>query len=130
MVGHHFWRTLRIALIVGTILFVINQLDVVLRGQATAAVWIKGGVTYLVPFIVSNIGGSLTPLGDPPLFLGFLQGVDFFWTVSHILPETLFLVGVLLAVFYAMDRRHYRREGVRPRDLPEYACEEGIFATW
>ena len=45
-------------------------------------------------FIVSNAGGSLTPLGDPPLFLGFLKGVDFFWTVKHIFPETLFLVGV------------------------------------
>ena len=49
-------------------------------------------------FIVSNAGGSLTPLGDPPLFLGFLKGVDFFWTVGHILPETLFLVGALLAI--------------------------------
>ncbi|MGE0811675.1 MAG: sodium:proton antiporter, partial [Immundisolibacter sp.] len=47
-------------------------------------------------FIVSNAGGSLTPLGDPPLFLGFLKGVDFFWTVQHIFPETLFLVGTLL----------------------------------
>ncbi|MES2184866.1 MAG: sodium:proton antiporter [Pseudomonadota bacterium] len=67
-------------------------------------------------FIVSNIGGSLTPLGDPPLFLGFLQGVDFFWTVSHILPETLFLVGSLLAIFYLLDRHYYRHEGVVPVD--------------
>ncbi len=61
--------------------------------------------------IVSNIGGSLTPLGDPPLFLGFLQGVDFFWTLSHILPETLFLVGALLAVFWCVDRHYGQREG-------------------
>jgi Na+/H+ antiporter NhaD/arsenite permease-like protein len=68
-------------------------------------------------FIVSNAGGSLTPLGDPPLFLGFLQGVDFFWTVKHILPETLFLVGALLLVFYALDSFFYRRrEEVKPRD--------------
>jgi len=40
-------------------------------------------------FLVSNIGGSLTPLGDPPLFLGFLRGVDFFWTTTHLFPETL-----------------------------------------
>jgi Na+/H+ antiporter NhaD/arsenite permease-like protein len=52
-------------------------------------------------FIVSNAGGSLTPLGDPPLFLGFLKGVDFFWTVKHIFPETLFLIGSLLALFFA-----------------------------
>ena len=68
-------------------------------------------------FIVSNAGGSLTPLGDPPLFLGFLKGVDFFWTVSHIFPETLFLVGALLAIFYALDSWFYhRREELLPLD--------------
>ena len=68
-------------------------------------------------FIVSNAGGSLTPLGDPPLFLGFLKGVDFFWTVSHIFPETLFLVGSLLALFYVMDWWYYhKREEVMPVD--------------
>ncbi|XAH25476.1 sodium:proton antiporter [Xylophilus sp. GW821-FHT01B05] len=67
-------------------------------------------------FIVSNAGGSLTPLGDPPLFLGFLKGVSFFWTVSHLLPETLFLVGTLLALFFAIDRWYFGREGVLPRD--------------
>jgi Na+/H+ antiporter NhaD/arsenite permease-like protein len=60
-------------------------------------------------FIVSNAGGSLTPLGDPPLFLGFLKGVDFFWTVSHIFQETLFLVGALLAIFFVLDSWYYRR---------------------
>ncbi len=67
-------------------------------------------------FIVSNAGGALTPLGDPPLFLGFLQGVDFFWTVGYILPETTFLVGSLLAIFYFLDSWFYRREGVLPVD--------------
>lgn len=68
-------------------------------------------------FIVSNAGGSLTPLGDPPLFLGFLKGVDFFWTVKTIFPETLFLVGMLLALFYALDSYFYhRREELLPRD--------------
>ena len=67
-------------------------------------------------FIVSNAGGSLTPLGDPPLFLGFLKGVDFFWTVSHIFPETLFLIGALLAIFFAIDTWYYRREGVTRAD--------------
>ena len=67
-------------------------------------------------FIVSNAGGSLTPLGDPPLFLGFLKGVDFFWTLKHIFPETLFLVGGLLMVFYAIDTWFYRRDGMKPRD--------------
>ncbi len=68
-------------------------------------------------FIVSNAGGSLTPLGDPPLFLGFLKGVEFFWTVKAIFPETLFLVGALLAIFYALDSWYYhRREELRPVD--------------
>ncbi len=67
-------------------------------------------------FIVSNAGGSLTPLGDPPLFLGFLKGVDFFWTAQHIFPETLFLVGALLALFFIIDSYWYRKEGVLPLD--------------
>jgi Na+/H+ antiporter NhaD/arsenite permease-like protein len=62
-------------------------------------------------FLVSNIGGSLTPLGDPPLFLGFLQGVHFFWTTVHLAPETLFLVTILLLLFYALDRFFFAREG-------------------
>jgi len=71
-------------------------------------------------FIVSNAGGSLTPLGDPPLFLGFLQGVSFFWTVSHLFPETLFLVGSLLAIFWAIDRHFYVKEGTaRPDPTPD-----------
>ncbi|MEJ8853857.1 sodium:proton antiporter [Variovorax robiniae] len=67
-------------------------------------------------FIVSNVGGSLTPLGDPPLFLGFLNGVDFFWTLRHLLPETLLVVGVLLVLFWFLDRFYYRQEGVLPVD--------------
>lgn len=67
-------------------------------------------------FIVSNAGGSLTPLGDPPLFLGFLKGVDFFWTAKNILPDTLFILAVLLGLFYAIDRHYYRKEGVLPVD--------------
>ena len=68
-------------------------------------------------FIVSNAGGSLTPLGDPPLFLGFLKGVDFFWTLKHIFPETLFLIGSLLVLFFALDNWYYhRREEILPRD--------------
>lgn len=77
----------------------------------------KAHVVVFFIFIVSNAGGSLTPLGDPPLFLGFLKGVDFFWTVSHIFPETLFLVGSLLALFFVMDSWYYhRREELMPVD--------------
>ncbi|TFZ08670.1 sodium:proton antiporter [Ramlibacter humi] len=77
----------------------------------------KAHVFVFFIFIVSNAGGSLTPLGDPPLFLGFLQGVDFFWTVFHIFPETLFLVGCLLAAFFVLDSWYYhRREEIQRFD--------------
>lgn len=71
-------------------------------------------------FLVSNIGGSLTPLGDPPLFLGFLRGVDFFWTTRHLLLETLFVGAAVLAVFFVMDSIIYRRDGhARPDPTPD-----------
>jgi Na+/H+ antiporter NhaD/arsenite permease-like protein len=63
-------------------------------------------------FIVSNMGGALTPLGDPPLFLGFLRGVDFFWTTRWLAAETLLVIAVLIAIFFAMDTWFYRKEGV------------------
>ena len=66
-------------------------------------------------FLVSNIGGSLTPLGDPPLFLGFLQSVDFFWTTRHLGPETLLLAAILLALFYLIDRWFFSREPLTPK---------------
>ncbi len=60
-------------------------------------------------FLVSNIGGSLTPLGDPPLFLGFLHGVPFFWTM-HLLPELGFAAVWLLILFFVVDTVLYNRE--------------------
>jgi Na+/H+ antiporter NhaD/arsenite permease-like protein len=59
--------------------------------------------------MVSNVGGALTPLGDPPLFLGFLHGVPFFWTLQ-LLPMMLVVALPLLGIFYAVDRFYYRRE--------------------
>jgi Na+/H+ antiporter NhaD/arsenite permease-like protein len=70
-------------------------------------------------FLVSNIGGSLTPLGDPPLFLGFLRGVDFFWTTTHIFPETLFVAGMVFGVFLLLDAVLYQRERDYFRPLPD-----------
>jgi Na+/H+ antiporter NhaD/arsenite permease-like protein len=76
----------------------------------------RAHVVVFFIFIVSNAGGSLTPLGDPPLFLGFLKGVDFFWTAQNILPDTLFILAVLLVLFYLIDRHYYRKDGVLPVD--------------
>ena len=61
-------------------------------------------------FLVANIGGSLTPLGDPPLFLGFLKGVDFFWTTSAMFMPMLFMVVALLIIFFFIDSRYYNME--------------------
>lgn len=62
-------------------------------------------------FLVANIGGSLTPLGDPPLFLGFLKGVDFFWPTVHMFQPALIATTILLALFFVIDSVLYRREG-------------------
>ncbi len=61
-------------------------------------------------FLVANVGGSLTPLGDPPLFLGFLAGVDFFWTFQ-LLPQMLLVAGSLLLTFLIWDTYMFRKEG-------------------
>ncbi|HUH95329.1 MAG TPA: sodium:proton antiporter [Casimicrobiaceae bacterium] len=66
-------------------------------------------------FLVANIGGALTPLGDPPLFLGFLKGVDFFWTTKAMFWPTLTAAVVLLALFYVIDRWYFTR---RDEGLP------------
>lgn len=62
-------------------------------------------------FLVANIGGSLTPLGDPPLFLGFLKGVSFFWTTAHLLVKTFLLSVALLIIFFLVDTVLYTKEG-------------------
>ncbi|MEE9217560.1 MAG: sodium:proton antiporter [Acidobacteriota bacterium] len=69
----------------------------------------KSHIVIFFIFLVSNIGGSLTPLGDPPLFLGFLHSVPFFWTLN-LLPHLMLVSVILLAVFYAWDTLAYRRE--------------------
>lgn len=83
-----------------------------IRPLLRANEWRKHQVHTVVFFIflVANIGGSLTPLGDPPLFLGFLKGVDFFWPTQHLLLPMLAMAGVLLFVFYCLDSYFYRQE--------------------
>ena len=61
-------------------------------------------------FLVANIGGALSPLGDPPLFVGFLRGVDFFWPAAHLWQETLIAAVLVLAMFIALDLWFQRRE--------------------
>ena len=70
-------------------------------------------------FLVANIGGSLTPLGDPPLFLGFLKGVDFFWPTEAMLVPMLLVSVILLVLYYGVDSFLYRRETGAPSEEDE-----------
>lgn len=72
-------------------------------------------------FIVGNIGGSLTPLGDPPLFLGFLKGVSFFWPTQHMLLPMLFCLAILLPLFFVLDAWFWRKETGRTEDAADVA---------
>jgi Na+/H+ antiporter NhaD/arsenite permease-like protein len=67
-------------------------------------------------FIVCNIGGLLTPLGDPPLFMGYLRGVPFFWTL-RLLPHWLFANGIVLGVFYFLDLYFWNKETAETKRL-------------
>jgi Na+/H+ antiporter NhaD/arsenite permease-like protein len=70
----------------------------------------KAHIVCFFIFLVANIGGALTPLGDPPLFLGFLHNVPFFWVTTHLLPHMLAASLILLGIFYAVDLHFYRKE--------------------
>jgi len=95
---------------------------VMVRPLVRAIAWRKHRAHTVVFFIflVSNVGGALTPLGDPPLFLGFLHGVPFFWTL-RLFPMMLVLALPLLVIYFALDSWYYRHDppktvyGVRER---------------
>ena len=88
-----------------------------IRPILRANAWRKHRVHVVVFFIflVANIGGSLTPLGDPPLFLGFLKGVEFFWTMK-LLPVMAPVSVALLVIFFIVDTLMFRKEGEVPDD--------------
>jgi Na+/H+ antiporter NhaD/arsenite permease-like protein len=121
-------------LLVGTILAswmgTTGAAMLLIRPLINANAWRQKKVHTIVFFIflVANIGGSLSPLGDPPLFLGFLQGVDFFWTTVHMLPEMLFLVVFLLPIYYIWDTVLYKKEDQSKRQpsSEKLAVEGGI----
>ncbi len=90
--------------------------------------------------LVGNVGGALSPLGDPPLFIGFLKGVDFFWTTRALAMPTLFLASVLLVLFYVIDRiLHHRepprvaspaqRSGFKIEGIPNFLLLAGVIAA-
>lgn len=76
----------------------------------------KSHIMIFFIFMVSNMGGCLTPIGDPPLLMGFMRGVPFFWSL-HLFPVLLFNMVILLFIFYHLDKRNYRKdiaEGRKP----------------
>lgn len=75
-------------------------------------------------FLVANVGGCLTPIGDPPLFLGYLQGVPFWWVAENCWPMWLVATGVLLGIFYVLDRINFQRA---PKQVRE---KETAHETW
>ena len=97
-----------IASVVGTTGAAMILLRPLLRANATRLNNVHVVVFFI--FLVANIGGALSPLGDPPLFVGFLHGVDFFWTTQQLWQQTLFVVGLVFVVFLAVDLWHYRKD--------------------
>jgi Na+/H+ antiporter NhaD/arsenite permease-like protein len=79
-------------------------------------------------FIIANCGGALTPVGDPPLFLGYLEGVPFFWVFTHLWYKWLVAVSMLLAMFWFIDHRHYRKQSAVDQgsaEAPDVMVVEG-----
>jgi Na+/H+ antiporter NhaD/arsenite permease-like protein len=84
----------------------------------------KGHVMVFFIFLVGNVGGLLSPIGDPPLFLGYLQGVPFSWPLVRLFPLWLAAVAAILAVFVLVDRTVFRREEGKEPFAAAAAAEE------
>jgi Na+/H+ antiporter NhaD/arsenite permease-like protein len=84
---------------------------------------VRGYHVVFFIFLVSNIGGALTPIGDPPLFLGYLKGVPFFWVVGKAWYAWLLVLGILLLLFYIIDRYSFRQVA---RNVQEAAIEPEV----
>jgi Na+/H+ antiporter NhaD/arsenite permease-like protein len=97
-----------IASIVGTTGAAMILIRPLIRANATRVNNVHVVVFFI--FLVANIGGALSPLGDPPLFVGFLHGVDFFWTTKHLWYESALIAGIVLAAFIALDTWYYRKD--------------------
>ncbi|GGG17682.1 sodium:proton antiporter [Pontibacter amylolyticus] len=79
-------------------------------------------------FIVSNAGGLLTPLGDPPLFIGFIKGVPFFWTLQHLFMPWMMAILLLCLMFYFVDRRNKGDQIIADLDLVEPSSGKSEFS--
>ena len=89
------------ASVVGTTGAAMILVRPLIRANATRANNVHVVIFFI--FLVANIGGALSPLSDPPLFVGFLRGVDFFWTTTHLAYQTALVAALVLAMFLALD---------------------------
>ena len=101
-----------LASLIGTTGAAMLLIRPILRANANRAYQFH--VVLFFIFLVCNIGGSLTPIGDPPLFLGFLQGIPFEWTLA-LTPHWAFALVAVLVIFFGFDTFLYRREGLHKR---------------
>jgi Na+/H+ antiporter NhaD/arsenite permease-like protein len=97
-----------IASVVGTTGAAMILIRPLIRANATRLHNVHVIVFFI--FLVGNIGGALSPLGDPPLFVGFLHGIDFFWTTRHLWQQTALAGGLVLAAFVALDLWFHRKD--------------------
>jgi Na+/H+ antiporter NhaD/arsenite permease-like protein len=97
-----------IASIVGTTGAAIILIRPLLRANAARLHNVHVVVFFII--LVVNVGGALSPLGNPPLYVGFLQGVAFFWPAQHLWQQTAILAGLTLAIFVALDGWYYRKD--------------------
>jgi Na+/H+ antiporter NhaD/arsenite permease-like protein len=85
---------------------------------------IKGYHVVFFIFLVSNIGGALTPIGDPPLFLGFLKGVPFFWIITRVSTIWILTIGMILLVFYSIDVYNFQKESIKIKKAATAVIDE------
>ena len=115
-----------IIILIGTLLASIMGTTgasmLLIRPLIRANEWRKNRTHLIVFFIflVSNIGGSLSPIGDPPLFLGFLRGVDFIWPLKNLYSPMLLISSILLVIFFILDTYFYKNEAPKKKYSSEY----------
>lgn len=103
---------LAIGAVLASVIGTTGAAMVLIRPLIRANEWRKRKMHTIIFFIflVCNVGGSLTPLGDPPLFMGYLRGVPFFWCLTHLWPIWLFTVALILVVYFFFENGRYKKD--------------------
>ena len=103
---------LAIGTVLASVIGTTGAAMVLIRPLIRANEWRKRKMHTIIFFIflVCNIGGSLTPVGDPPLFMGYLRGVPFFWCLTHLWPIYLFTSIILLVIYFLIENSRYKKD--------------------